>query len=142
MLIVVVLAGPSVLFRDELHAVVVDEDVRRPALHFVRRHGGLDGLDRGFDDGVQAFFVHGHLDGDVWKRSGVTAESLRLESGVELGVLSHLGDVTDHLKKVTDERLEEEQPEPDLGRDGKDEKKAHEVRVDVGFDGDQPVSGA
>ena len=76
-LVVEVQARLRLILADELHAVVVDEDVGRAALHLVRGDGRLDGFDGRFYDGRQAFFVDGHLDGDVRQRDAeISVKSL------------------------------------------------------------------
>jgi hypothetical protein len=55
---------------DELQTVVVDEDICCAALQFIGGDGLLDGANGGCDDGVEALFINGALDGYVWKVVG------------------------------------------------------------------------
>lgn len=140
-LVVVLAALPGLVGWDQLHAVVVDEDVGGAALHLVRRDGGLDGLDRRVDDREQAFLVHRALDRDVREDGRAREPGWRL-AGKELCVGVHLADGTDNLSDATGDGLHKEQSQPALERHDQQESEAHPVLVDHDFDGDLPPATA
>ena len=110
---------------DELHTIIIDENVGCTTLHLVCRNGSLDRAYRWYYDGFEAFFVDfegsaddvslkfqahtWHLDGNVRKTVGMVAiESLRTDARVELAVLVHLFDWSHHLNDTARQGLEEE----------------------------------
>jgi hypothetical protein len=62
---VVIAARSCFVFRDELHAIVVDEDIGSAALHFVGGDGVANRDHRRVDDGFKAFLVYWALNRDV-----------------------------------------------------------------------------
>ena len=72
-LFVVVASFLSFCFRNNLHAVVVDEDIRCASLHFICRDGGFERHNSGIDDCPEPFLVHGHLNCHVGQNVGCDA---------------------------------------------------------------------
>ena len=107
-LIVKILTGSRVRRVDELHAVVVDEDVCGPALHFVRGNGSLKRANGWFNDRPKTFFVDGTLDRHMGKRPFLSVQSLWWFAGIVFCIPVHLTDGPNKLSDVSDESLEEE----------------------------------
>ena len=80
------------LVREELHSVIIDEDVSRATLHLVGIDRFFDGSHSRREDNIQIFFIHWTLNSHT-KKSVCDAESLeRLTVGASdpLGVLAEL----------------------------------------------------
>ena len=99
-LLVELAARLLLLGRHELHAVLVDEDVGRAALHLVRRDGLLERVHRRRNGGVEALLVDRALDGDV--REDLGADALRFLARVILAVLQHLVGRAEDLGQTAD----------------------------------------
>ena len=69
MFIIKVFALLALLFRNQLHAIIVDKNVGSAALHLIGRDGSLDRLDGRLDDGAKTLLVDGSLDGDMRQRT-------------------------------------------------------------------------
>lgn len=99
----------SSLAGDQLHAVVVDEDASRAALHPVCGDGSLDRQHRGTDDIMETFFVNWHLNGKVWQAIVAPPQTSRWgPSGVAFGILLHLANWAKYLTNIANQGLEEE----------------------------------
>lgn len=99
-------SGLALLLVDQLETVVVDENVRRATLQFVRGDGLLDRLDGWRDDGCKTFLVHRALDGDVGKVA--TLNATWKHGRVVARVHRHLAYGTDALRNATNDDLSEE----------------------------------
>lgn len=121
--------GP-IRFAENLHAVIVDEDVGGPALEFVRGNGFLDGHDGRQDDFAQALFVHRALDSDVWQ---IVSESGNGVGAVVFRVSRHLLNWSDQFGAVDEDDVKEEhaQEHPDRGQG---EERKPKIRH-----GDKPI---
>lgn len=92
----------GLVFADELHAVIIDEDVCGASLHLVCGDGGLDRFDGGFNDSCQTFLVNRHLDRDVRERGvKVSIQPLRRLAGIVLCIYVDLIYWTEHLHEIT-----------------------------------------
>lgn len=136
--IVEVLASTGIIFGDELHTVVIDEDVGGTTLHLVGGNGGLEGADGGLDDSNETLLVDWHLNSDVRKVSSITAQALRPQTRVVLGVLVHLRNRPNDLGDLADECLKEEKAEPEQERYHNNEGNADVVLVNRGLERDLP----
>jgi hypothetical protein len=135
-LVVEVLASAGLLFRDQLHTIVVDEDVGSTALHLVGGDGSLDGVDSGLNDTNKTLLVNGTLDGDVRESDKIGVEALGGDTRVELGVGGQLRDRTEELSDVSDKSLEEEERDPHLGNETDHEGQTSVATIVTDFDGD------
>lgn len=141
MLIVEVLASSGFLFGDQLHTVIVDENVGGTTLHFICGDSSLDGVNGRFNDTSKTFLVDRHLDRDVRECTVIVSKTFGRDTRVELCVGVHLGDGTDELTKVTDKSLEEEKTEPDLSGNDQYEQQAEVIAVNGDFLSNTAVTG-
>lgn len=111
---IVVPSKLRIVLRDELHPIIVDEDVGTATLHLVHRYRSLERFDRRHDNGTKTLLEDRALNGDMRKSLRALLRSDRWHARIVFRVAFRLTDGPDELSNASHDTLEEEKSEPGL----------------------------